>query len=83
MAKAPLYSPGPSMEPFAVTPSDTTNFGVDSRYLYVGTGGDVVLVTRGGTAITYKAVPTGSYVWAAGIRVNSTSTTASNIVAHP
>ena len=83
MAKQPLYSPGPSQEPFAVTPSDATNFGQESRYLYVGTGGDVVLVTRGGTAITYKAVPTGAYVYASCIRVNSTSTTASNIVAHP
>lgn len=83
MAKQPLYSPGPSQEPFAVTPSDTTVFGQESRYLYVGTGGDVVIFTRGNQAITYKAVPTGGYVWASCIRVNSTSTTASNIVAHP
>lgn len=83
MAKAPLYSPGPSPEPFAVTPSNSTNFGTESRYLYVGVGGDVVIVTRGGTAITYKGVPTGGYVWASCIRVNSTSTTATDIVAHP
>lgn len=83
MAKQPLYSPGPSQEPFAVTPSDSTNFGQESRYLYVGTTGNVVIVTRGGQTVTYTAVPAGAYVWASCIRVNSTSTTASNIVAHP
>lgn len=83
MAKQPLYSPGPSQEPFAVTPSNSTDFGTESRYLFVGTGGNVVLVTRGGVAVTYKNVPNGGYVWAACIRVNSTSTTATDIVAHP
>ena len=83
MAKQPIYSPGPSQEPFAVTPSDSANFGQESRYLYVGTTGDVVIYTRGGVAITYKTVPAGAYVYASCIRVNSTGTTASNIVAHP
>jgi hypothetical protein len=83
MAKAPLYSPGPSPESFAVTKSDSTNFGVESRYLYVGTSGDVVIVTRGGNTITYKNVPSGGYIWASCIRVNSTNTTATDIVAHP
>lgn len=83
MAKAPLYSPGPSPEPFAVTPSDTVNFDTESRFLYVGTGGDVTIYTRGGVAVLYKAVPTGGYVWASCIRVNSTATTATDIVAHP
>lgn len=83
MAKQPLYSPGPSQEPFAVTPSDSVNFGQESRYLYVGGTGDVTIFTRGGVAVLYKAVPAGAYIYASCIRVNSTATTATDIVAHP
>ncbi len=85
MAKAPLYSPGPSPEPFSVVPTDTSStlFAVESRYFFVGTGGDVVIVTRGGVEITYKNVPDGGYVWATAVRVKSTGTSASNIVGHP
>ncbi len=85
MAKAPLYSPGPSPEPFAVTPTNTatTLFDNESRYFYVGTGGDLILVTRGGVEITYANVPSGGYVWASSVRVKDTGTTASGIVGHP
>jgi hypothetical protein len=85
MAKAPLYSPGPSPEPFAVTPTDTatTLFDNESRYFYVGTGGTVILVTRGGVEISYTNVPNGGYVWASALRVKATGTTASAIIGHP
>jgi len=85
MARAPIYSPGPSPEPFAVTPTDTatTLFDNESRFFYVGTGGNLVLVTRGGIEVTYKNVPNGGYVWGTALRVKATGTTASDIVGHP
>lgn len=66
----------------AVTPNDATDLPDMARGLYVGTGGDVVLIPKGGSAsVTLKNVPQGSYVLFAVKRVLSTGTTASNIVA--
>lgn len=65
---------------FAVTPHNSTNFTIDAAYLYVGTGGDVVAVDLADNAVTYKNVPSGGYIFMRCKRVNSTSTTASNIV---
>lgn len=65
----------------AVTPSDSTNFtGGICRALYVGTGGNVVAIVDG-TAVTFTNVQGGSILPIKASRVNSTSTTASAIVA--
>jgi len=73
----------PSYLYVAVTPDNATNIDGDNltRGLYVGTGGDLVAVDRDGTAITFVAVPTGAILPIRCVRVNSTSTTASDIVA--
>jgi hypothetical protein len=66
----------------AVTPHDTTVIptGV-TRALYIGVSGDVnVLMADGGTAVTFKSVPIGILPVRVQ-RVNSTSTTATNILA--
>jgi len=63
----------------AVTPSDTTGFPVCAA-LYVGTGGTVVAIVNG-VAITFVNAQSGSILPVRATRVNSTSTTASNIVA--
>jgi hypothetical protein len=64
----------------AVTASDTVDFGQGiCRALYVGVTGDVVAVV-GGIATTFKAVPVGVLPIACS-RVNSTSTTATNMLA--
>lgn len=66
----------------AVTPHDTTLLptGV-TRALYIGVTGDVtVLMADGGTAVLFKAVPVGVLPVRVQ-RVNSTGTTATNIVA--
>lgn len=65
----------------AVTLSDSTNFpnGV-CRALYVGTGGNVVAIVNG-TAVTFVNVQGGSILPIEASRVNSTSTTAANLVA--
>ncbi len=67
---------------FAVTPDDSTNFTQgEVRALYVGTGGNVVAVkATDGTTVTFSNVVSGTVLPIRCIRVNSTSTTASNIV---
>lgn len=66
----------------AVTPSDSTNFtGGAARALYVGTTGNVAVVLKDGTAVTFSSVPAGAILPVECKRVNSTNTTASNIVA--
>lgn len=71
---------------YAVTPHNTNDFTYVFRSLYVGTGGDVVVVTLGNdlvasSAVTFTAVPSGTILPVCGVRVNATGTTASNIVA--
>ena len=76
-----LDSSGPATGYFAVTPSDSVGLGGTTRGLYIGTGGNVVAVRPDGVAVTFTAVPTGTFMPVCCIRVNSTNTTASNIVA--
>lgn len=65
----------------AVTPSDTVGFTAGiCRGIYVGVTGNVVAVRPDGTAVTFTAVPAGMVIPVQAIRVNSTSTTATNMV---
>ena len=68
-----------------VTPSDSTNFGFVTKGLYVGTAGDVSVEVVGegdSTKTTVFAGVLGGTILPVQItRVNSTSTTASNMVA--
>jgi len=69
----------------AVTPSDSTDMtllnGNFPRAFYVGVTGNVVLVNTDYSTATYTAVPAGALIPARFRRINSTSTTASSIVA--
>ena len=71
----------------AVGPSDTIDFDpyVTSKTLtaaiYVGATGDVAVVDNGGTVGVFKAVPAGTFLWTWARRVNSTGTTATNLMA--
>lgn len=62
----------------AVTPSDSTeqNF----AGLYVGGAGDVAIKGSGGTAVTFKAVPVGTFLHIQVNHVMSTGTTATLIL---
>lgn len=63
----------------AVTKSDSTL--LDFAALYVGTGGDVVLVGKSGASpVTFANVPSGYILPCSGTKVMA-ATTASNIVA--
>ena len=73
----------------AVTPSDTVdipsvstatgkNFGC---CLYVGTAGDIRVLTVGGDTVTFVGINTGAFIPVQVKRVYTTGTTASNILA--
>lgn len=73
-----------------VTPSDTvdipniaTQDGSGNRgcLLYVGTTGDLKVITSGGDTVTFVGIPGGQFLPLSVIRVFSTDTTADNIIA--
>ena len=70
----------PAFDHFAITTSDTVNFNLYTRAIYVGVGGDVVIISPGGNAVTYKNVPTGAILPVVALRINATSTTTTNMV---
>jgi hypothetical protein len=72
---------GPACNAYAVVASDTADLPFACKALYVGTTGDVTLVTIGGDTVKYVGVPGGSYLFVRAARVKTTGTTASNIVA--
>jgi hypothetical protein len=71
----------PANDAVAVSKSDSVNFATMARALYVGGLGDVALVTAAGNVVVFTAVPAGTTIHMRCSRVNSTSTTATNIVA--
>lgn len=72
----------PAGSAVAVTPHDSTMIATGvTRALYIGVSGDVAcLMADGGTAVVFKSVPIGILPVRVQ-RVNSTSTTATNILA--
>jgi hypothetical protein len=74
-----LSSPG--QHAAAVTPDDNTDLATSARALWVGTGGNVALVTVGGETVTITSVPSGSILPVRCSRVKATGTTATGIVA--
>ena len=71
----------PARRAKVVSPHDTNELVNMSRGLYVGTGGDVDLITAEGDAVLFKNVPSGSILPVVVKQVKATLTTASNIVA--
>ena len=78
------YTPGldsPAGNAAAVTPSDTTLLTTSARALWVGTAGNLSVLTVGGQTVTFTGV-LGSMILPVRVqRVNATLTTATNIVA--
>ena len=62
----------------AVTPSDTTE--VFASAIYVGSGGNLSVITEGGDTVTFSNVPAGTTLVIRVNRIRATSTTATNIV---
>ena len=62
----------------AVTPSDSS--ANEFTYLYIGTGGDVVVIPEGGsTSVTFANVADGSFLWVRTSKVMA-ATSASDIL---
>lgn len=70
----------PAEHAASVTPSDTEDLPTPARGLYVGTSGDVKVVTIHGESVTFSNVPIGILPVRAK-RVYDTGTTAASIVA--
>lgn len=70
----------PADRQFAITPHDTNDLAEVTRSVYVGTGGDVVIVDRHGSQVTWKNAQTGSILPIRAARVLLTGTTASNLI---
>ena len=70
-----------------VSPSDTDNITAptggpnDGCVLYIGTGGNVRVMTAGGDDVVFYGIPTGSFIPVQVVKVFATDTTASNIIA--
>lgn len=64
-----------------VTPSDTVVQPVPFRALWIGSSGNVNVQFRDGTSATFVGVGSGYMLPVGGLRVNSTGTTATSILA--
>jgi hypothetical protein len=65
-----------------VTPSDSTDLAFVTKWLWVGTTGNVSVLMAGDDAVvTFNSVPAGTKLEIQCYRVRSTGTSASNIVA--
>jgi len=70
----------------SITASDTENFQYETQnnrgaVLFVGTGGDLRVLTSSGDDVVFKNVADGSFLPVQVVRVFSTNTTASDILA--
>lgn len=77
-----MSSPNPASNAVAVTTSDIVSFTAgECRALYVGVAGNISIFQRNGTFVTFIGVPAGSILPVSALRVNTTDTTATSIVA--
>lgn len=70
----------PADDAEVVTPSDSTDLVYTGRALYVGTGGNVAVVTKKGNTRTFTNVIDGSLIPIRVTRVLATGTTATDML---
>lgn len=70
----------PALDAFSITPSDVTDFDNQARAIYVGGDGNISVVTPKNNTVVFNGVKAGSILPIACIRVNSSSTTATNLI---
>jgi hypothetical protein len=71
----------PARRAVAVTPSDSSQLPFVTRWLYIGTAGDLAIVTDEGDTVILRNVPAGTWQYLMVRQVRATGTTAENIVA--
>lgn len=73
----------PALSMAAITPSDSADLANVARMIFVGTGGNVVVVDTAGNTVTHKNVASGSYIGPFKVaRVNATNTTATDMIGY-
>lgn len=70
----------PALDAFSITPNDATDLQEVTRALYIGSGGNVTVTTKGGAQVTFAGLTSGSLLPIRAVRVHATGTTASVIV---
>lgn len=71
----------PFMDAEQITPSDTVELENYTRGVWIGVGGDVVMIlAASGTAVTFKNIPSGTMIPMVIRQIKLTGTTAQNIV---
>lgn len=65
----------------AVTPDNDNDLATAALALYIGTGGNVALITTGGDTVTFSNLPDAALLPVQTARVLATNTTATDIVA--
>lgn len=76
-----VSNPNPAEYAAAVTTSDSTNFDNLTRGIYIGGAGNVSVYLDDGTTVLFKGAVAGSIIPVRAKRINSTATTATDIVA--
>ena len=71
---------GPANDGFIIAPDDGLDLNEITRAIFIGSGGDISLVTKNGTLLTFSGLGAGSLLPVRASRVHATGTTASNIV---
>lgn len=65
----------------AITPSDTADLGLPARAIYIGGGGNIKLKTVDGSILTFAGLVAGTILPVRALKVYSTDTTATSLVA--
>jgi len=81
VSKSSVQWVGPPTSWVAVVKSDSVDLPKGCTRIYVGGAGDVALVGQDDVAVTFSAVPVGTFIIGNPKRVNSTGTTATLMVA--
>lgn len=71
----------PAWTGFSVTPADSDLPNGVCKAIYVGTGGNVYIMSPAGDIVPFVNVANGTFMPVAAKQIRTTSTTASNIVA--
>lgn len=65
---------------FAITPSDTVNMLMPTKRIYVGGNGNIAAVMQSGDVLVFTSCLVGTFLDICAVRINNTSTTATNLI---
>ncbi|MDB5539302.1 MAG: hypothetical protein JWQ89_1029 [Devosia sp.] len=70
----------PARRGFQITPNDATDFTAETRAIYIGSAGDLVVVLVSGDEVSFVGLSGGALLPVRARRVKSTGTTATHLV---